>query len=524
MSRRIAMHGPSATLENKYCNAFTGLRGRSLNADHVEQEERRLEHSSKDESSLVQALAKENQMLREQLLQSHTRLESVMATLAAQSKAMLDSLQHAVPPLKSPDDGPEHDSSRDQASSSTSHNLSDNTISNAALNAEAVLHSIDNDTLRRWPAGGSATAPSRCLDILTGPHAQTEPHQPMDATGVSTMGFTPGSLDVALQHFSPLALPHQSFAGSQAAVGYPSLTSKPPYDVGLSFHATNSPYSDHLLVLEDILRARWDISRKPPNFALDPNGLTRPLMVSWYATTKTYLAIVDLVVWQLCPNSQTYENLATYFCPTHLQISSVYPKVINFCPFPTLRDKLILAYSTDPNLDQVILDIAFAYVVEARHCDIIRGGADSPIYIRVWDLFLAAQKANSEAEATDGVENVIKLPAPSLGKLFTDSRYASLCFKALGMDQGFSNYKLDPGFFHQYPDLYEPGCDVIAHGNLIAPSYRQPRLPAPKAPDKGLVELYSHLATVVFEDTGRPFRQPSPPHFSGIDLAFPTFF
>lgn len=192
--------------------------------------------------------------------------------------------------------------------------------------------------------------------------------------------------------------------------------------------------------------------------------------------------------------------------PSALQLLEDYPSVIDWCPFPTIRDKLILLHSANPYLDQIICDIATAYVVEVDAVKLVLGQAGRA-YIRVWDLICGfeaddiendpGQNADLDPEQLLAPESAhdhlsVSLPAPNAETLFQPP-YARRAFKSLGLDDGVPRFKADPSLFVQYPELYDPGADILATGAAIIPKV-QTKIPRPNLPRHETMAIYRNVA------------------------------
>ncbi|CAD0111481.1 unnamed protein product [Aureobasidium uvarum] len=247
---------------------------------------------------------------------------------------------------------------------------------------------------------------------------------------------------------------------------------------GRSIPLTNSGFSDHLNAIKDCfgpLRYSQDlmtsdyaryVSIEPPTaFIADEsrffksvsvtlslfNSLARPEVLGWYAPTKYYQHIAGVVMWQIRPCRDTYDRLATRYRPTALQMMERYPAIIDWCPFASVRDRLITCHAANPRIDEIICNMATSYVVEADLRDLVQiNGHSLKCYIRVWDIIQSMDRKASDEQHTAQPKG--HLPAPTAASLFTKP-YASQVFQKLHMDEGITFYKLDPAFFMQYPEL-----------------------------------------------------------------------
>ncbi|CAH0057854.1 unnamed protein product [Clonostachys solani] len=207
--------------------------------------------------------------------------------------------------------------------------------------------------------------------------------------------------------------------------------------------------------------------------------------MSWYAKTRFY-HIADLTTWQLCPCPKTYEKVHPLYRPTAKQLSVLYPSVIDWIPFPSIREKLIRLHAGNPQIDRIFCDAVSAYVVEACMSDIVSGAAPSRVYLRVNDLLTAGgwdqvDECGSWAAA---------LPVPKVNDLFTSPGCARAAFQYLSMDGGASRYKMDPAFFGKYPELYDASTpDILAQGIPLKPDI-QPTLTYPQPLDISVYQIY----------------------------------
>ncbi|KAE8312474.1 hypothetical protein BDV41DRAFT_301150 [Aspergillus transmontanensis] len=244
------------------------------------------------------------------------------------------------------------------------------------------------------------------------------------------------------------------------------------------------------------------------------NSLYRPLAMSWYTPTKFYYHITSLTMWQLNPTRELYMQLPMRYRPSALQLSESYPPIIDWCPFPSIRDRLIMLHAANSNIDQIICDIATAYVIETDISTIVHLDGPTLGYIRVWDLIQAMDErvdylysdpheslANNNLEAhqveisstEQETDFNVTLPAPSMEALFQKEKYARPAFKELRMDDGVARFKLDPLLFEKYPELYEPGDTIIATGLAVRPAHLT-SIPTPRAVEQSTLRIYNHFA------------------------------
>jgi Domain of unknown function (DUF3425) len=226
--------------------------------------------------------------------------------------------------------------------------------------------------------------------------------------------------------------------------------------------------------------------------------------MAWYAKTRFY-HIVDLTTWQLWPSAEIFNRVHAQYRPTRLQLQHQYPSVIDWIPFPSIRDRLIRLHAANPEIDQIFCDAVSSYVVEARMSDLIRGAPTTKVYIRVADV--AAD--TSGAAGSKDIDLFTALPAQDAASLFSSSECALAVFRLLNMDRGVSQYKLDPAFFGTYPELFDPEADIVAKGIPLKPNV-QIRLPCPTRLDKSIFQTYCSFI-------GFSFMHPCASHWSILD-------
>ncbi|GMG22448.1 unnamed protein product [Aspergillus oryzae] len=214
------------------------------------------------------------------------------------------------------------------------------------------------------------------------------------------------------------------------------------------------------------------------------NSITRPDVMAWYAKTRFY-HIVDLTAWQIYPCTGTLSKVHEQYRPTEVQLQQQYPRVIDWIPFPTIRNRLIRLHAANPQIDQIFCDTVSSYVVEANMADLIMGAPAVTAYIRVTDVIA---NIPSTTPGSDPQPSAM-LPAPDADTLFSSPEYARAVFKKLDIDRGISHYKMDPAFFGTYPELYDPSVDIAAKGIPLRPDV-QLRLTYPKPLDSSTFQTY----------------------------------
>ncbi|KAG7055962.1 penicillin-binding protein [Colletotrichum scovillei] len=261
---------------------------------------------------------------------------------------------------------------------------------------------------------------------------------------------------------------------------------------------SNSPFSDHIKLLQHLLKSKlaangFDPDSQPSMQSIyQPvlmvlsmfNSMTRPDVMAWYAKTR-FFHIIELTAWQLYPSRATFQKLHQRYRPTDTQLKHPHPRVIDWIPFPSIRDRLIELHAANPLIDQIFCDAVSGYVVEAVMSELISDAPQITVYVRVTDL-IAAMSLSSGAGNND---TPASLPAPDITTLFSSPSHARAAFKLLNMDKGASYYKIDPAFYAKYPELYDQSNDLTANGVPLKPR-SQKVLTYPKPLDDSMVETY----------------------------------
>lgn len=141
-------------------------------------------------------------------------------------------------------------------------------------------------------------------------------------------------------------------------------------------------------------------------------------------------------------------------------------------------------------------------------------------YVSVWDLVRAISPqvtrrhsdAGTERSIWDTLENqsyydlildlkpedeeapVPALPAPDIQSLFSSKSLAVQCFKLLGMDSGPCFFRLDPAFFENHPELYDPRENLMARGVPLRSPSRQ-SMAVPQSLDTSVLEQYKNVSS-----------------------------
>ncbi|OBT90452.1 hypothetical protein VE02_01228 [Pseudogymnoascus sp. 03VT05] len=571
---REAQPSTSTTDQKKLRNRLSQQAFRKRQTVYIQELKRQLHNAGKTDNERIAELEDENLRLRKRLLEFHNRAQSAQASLAALSESTARFLQ--IPGRNKPTHTSDESESPSPANPIVSTGSQDSlSIPCAALEqpsskgqflpmADTQIYSGANSLLfedyclQPQPnqpfTGINSFAPYDSMSE-SNPHAAVSSQETMSNV-TSLLPLQPP--DVVQYNFGVSYSPNQSYQlrpqehnwttfsnSSSPLAGLPGVWAHSyqmgPYAYQAAIHAsprnrrfqtTNSRFSDHILGIRNAVWSKLqrlqpilgtEVGRKQLHITMSVmlslfNSIARPLALSWYAPTKFYFHIADLAIWQLNPTRETYMQLHSRYRPSALQLTESYPCVIDWCPFASVRDRMILSHSANPRLDDIICDMATAYVVESDVSELIRIDKHTMGYIRVWDLIQAMgidEEENSlerlsgeracapqadlpsmshpENNIPTPASDILSLPAPTAHSLFEVKEYARLAFKALGMDRGICLFKLDSAFFIKYPELRDPDDDIVASGICVAPQ-TQTKIPGPTALDLDIWRSYNHLA------------------------------
>ncbi|KAI8665841.1 BZIP domain-containing protein [Fusarium keratoplasticum] len=442
----------------------------------------------KEESERVKAYQRENRLLRQKLVQVQADLSRHLASIKSicnSVSATLDGTGDQVGEALEDAEG-EEDDDREE------------------------YEEADEDVVPM--TGPFSSTPTQGLSV-SGPSSFTPqvfgPAPPLDSTPFTMQNAVPdaqcptsaelvnGAGTSPFYAQLPGIWSHRYQMGPEPYFEAMSATQEASMILGKDFNWSNSPFSDHIQLLQRLLLSKLNGlgfaagGQYPVQSIYQPvlmalslfNSMTRPDVMAWYAKTRFY-HIIELTAWQLFPSIATYNKLHPRYQPTPIQLEHQHPLVIDWIPFPALRDQLVQHHSANPDIDQIFCDAVTGYVVETPMASLVQGAPLATAYIRVTDL-ITAMDASMPGNDTD----MATLPAPSVAMLFSSPAYARAAFRKLNMDKGAGYYKIDPAFFQKYPELRPGSGDLVAMGIPLKPK-QQNILTYPKPLDPTTVQTY----------------------------------
>ncbi|RSL79989.1 hypothetical protein CEP51_006906 [Fusarium floridanum] len=417
----------------------------------------------KEESELVKAYQQENRLLRQKLVQVQAALSRHLASIKSVCNSVsetLDEVDEDVVSMTGP------------LSSTSTRGLS-----------------VSGPTSFVPPVFGPPPPFDPTSFVMQNAAPDAQP--PTSAELVNGAGTSPFYAQL------PGIWSHRYQMGPEPYFDAMSATQEASMILGKDFNWSNSPFSDHIQLLQRLLLTKLNglgfaaggqcpvqSIYQPVLMALSLfNSMTRPDVMAWYAKTRFY-HIIELTAWQLFPSVATYNKLHPRYQPTPVQLQHQHPLVIDWIPFPALRDQLVQHHSANPDIDQIFCDAVTGYVVETPMATLVQGAPLATAYIRVTDL-ITAMDANIPMNDSE----IATLPAPNVATLFSSPAYARAAFRKLNMDKGAGYYKIDPAFFQKYPELRPGSGDLVAMGIPLKPK-QQNILTYPKPLDPTTVQTY----------------------------------
>ncbi|KAJ5342727.1 hypothetical protein N7541_011851 [Penicillium brevicompactum] len=438
MPVKMKSNGVSKDAETKKLrNRVSQQAFRRRQSEYIKQLERKAKDHKPDNERIIE-LERENQSLRESLIHCHTKLESLRTTICSLgdgiTRALDDSgqtskstINNEVAEIAAPIEVPSPDSPLPNPDP-----ICDNEVSDIGFESPFDLglfkHSgqsvkIDNFKTPKTPDFTYS-------ELIHQPEPRILSPLPNIWTHQYQMGPTP----------------YVDALGANEAIAE---------HLKIDWTPSNSPFSEHVSALKNILREKWDGMGRSPESYPDLfyqsvstvlsmfNSISRPDAMTWYARTRFY-HIVDLTVSLLNPTEQAAKKVHPLYRLTHVQSTNKYPSIVDWIPFPSIRDKLILLHSGNPNVDDIFCDAVSGYVVQTNMSELVEGASVLPVHVRVLDLIKAMDE---KSKASD----VGKLPASNARAIFDSPATARLVFQKLRMDHGVSQYMMDPAFFPKVP-------------------------------------------------------------------------
>ncbi|KAK2040413.1 hypothetical protein LZ31DRAFT_604152 [Colletotrichum somersetense] len=442
---------------------------RRRQAERIRELSNRVNVDQKSDSERIEALQQENRQLRMQLVEVQAKMSRLLATLQGLSDSVSKTLDNTAAAENGGYGFSDDSGTASTGSSNQNRNQNKHSPPPPELYAPMDLQSSDTSMFR-------------------------QNHDHLSSELVNVAGTSP------LYPQIPNVWSFEYQTGIEPYLTAMAATQESSTLLRKNWTLSNSPFSDHIQLLQRLLKNKLRASGFTPEGQPSMQGIyqpvlmvlsmfnsmTRPDVMAWYAKTR-FFHIIELTAWQLYPSAATFERLHPRYRPTETQMKHPHPRVIDWIPFPTIRDRLIQRHAANPHIDQIFCDAVTGYVVETTMSDLILGAPQVTVYIRVTDLITAMSSTPDEDDAVD--EMPATIPAPDVATLFSSPSHARTAFKRLNMDRGASYYKIDPAFYAKYPELFDHSSDLTATGIPLRPK-SQKVLTYPKPLDASTVETY----------------------------------
>lgn len=192
-------------------------------------------------------------------------------------------------------------------------------------------------------------------------------------------------------------------------------------------------------------------------------------MGPWFAITDSYETVKNICWWRLTKTNQALEAIQKSYRPTAIQQTLQYPSIIDWIPYPEIRDRLILN-SEAYDIDQIICDMAEAYVVERLGTP---GLATQPC--NLLDLVQFSLQASMNPSTCHSIPVVSSISRDAWSKRAVVDRAITIFSSQLPRPFRVPGFKIHPSFFARYPSLYDPSAVADDAANIPASTIRLQR-------------------------------------------------
>ncbi|KIW23438.1 uncharacterized protein PV07_11632 [Cladophialophora immunda] len=258
-------------------------------------------------------------------------------------------------------------------------------------------------------------------------------------------------------------------------------------DTGIS--APTSVFSAHLDCIINILR-RGGIARQhtraPQLIDAMIDGFFEecwPSMKNWLEITDSYTTIRWVLWWQVTRTAEAAADIPATNTPTPVQIALPHLSAIDWIPFPSIRNTLILSDGYD--VDQVFRNMHKSFVLQKEFP--VRDGSADRSYKSVTGLVQTALRATLDPSDSAGHGPAQDLWSEGPLKR-TKAATSAYCQQLINFGRWV--LKLDPGFFVKYPGLYD--SSIVADGPCLE-LVNAPDVPPPKPLNMNAVNTYASL-------------------------------
>lgn len=214
-----------------------------------------------------------------------------------------------------------------------------------------------------------------------------------------------------------------------------------------------------------------------------------PCMKRWYSITDSYTTVRWVLWWQISQTSEALDDIPETNTPTPVQRALPHPRIIDWVPFASIRNALIISEGYD--IDQVFCDMTEAFVLQKEESGSQINEIGGVAYKTVVSLLQSALRSAVVGNGSDsGHGNNVEAEDVFSDGPLKRTKAASSAYCQQLINFGRWVLKLDPSFFQKYPGLYD--STVVASG----PSWvllNSPKIQRPKPLDAEAMNTYANL-------------------------------
>ncbi|KAK6380738.1 hypothetical protein LTS17_004938 [Exophiala oligosperma] len=213
-----------------------------------------------------------------------------------------------------------------------------------------------------------------------------------------------------------------------------------------------------------------------------------PCMKTWYTMTDSYTTIRWVIWWQISQTSEALEDIPETNTPTPVQRALPHPSIIDWIPFASIRNRLIISDGYD--IDQVFCDMTEAFVLQ-KEAATQEGAVMYKSVIGLLRAALVSAGSSSPSPSSSSSES-----HGGSGDIFDEgplkrTKAASSAYCQQLINFGRWVVKLDPSFFSKYPSLYDPA--IVSSGPCWDLLGRESRIQRPKPLTTEAINTYANL-------------------------------
>lgn len=186
-----------------------------------------------------------------------------------------------------------------------------------------------------------------------------------------------------------------------------------------------------------------------------------PAMGPWFAITNAYEIVKSICWWRLTRTNQALDAIQNSYRPTAIQQTLQYPSIIDWIPYPEIRDRLILNFEAY-DIDQIICDMAEAYVVER-----IGPPGHAPQPCNLLDLVQCSLQASLNPHSCHPA-GPVTISRDAWSKRHVVDRAIAIFSSQLPRPFRIPGFKIHTSFFGRYPTLYDPSA--VAEHTVTIPA------------------------------------------------------